>query len=184
MNLYNILSPLQRITADSPMMEHAFLTSDRRVERSRFDDVTITVNYGDRPFAAGRAVLPKWGFLVESPRMVAFRADAYAGRRFVETTMASVASEDGMPLTGSGRVRYYHAYGDDCRSLIMDSVREGGRGRILATDSPLARDAHARHPPGTSGWARRPSGLGRASRSSVHYIPSVPHGRRWKSEQE
>jgi hypothetical protein len=37
----------------------------------------ITVNYGARDFATGEAVLPQYGFVVESPRLVAIYARSY-----------------------------------------------------------------------------------------------------------
>ena len=112
LNTYKICSPLNRITSNTPMTYHAFLTSDRTVQRSRFGDVEITVNYGTQPYTSGAAILPQYGFLVESPTLVAFRANSYGGRTFSETTLALATSNDGNPISSSSAVDTYRAYGD------------------------------------------------------------------------
>jgi hypothetical protein len=109
LNTYRICSPLNKLTANTRMTDHQFLTSDRAAERSRFGDVVITVNYGSASYSAENAVLPRYGFLVESPRMVAFRANAYGGRAFSETTMLVVTSSDGKPIATSREVDTYRA---------------------------------------------------------------------------
>ena len=113
LNTYKICGPLNSITSNSPMTYHTFLTSDRTVQRSRFgDDVEITVNYGSTPYSWGSTVLPQYGFLIESPTHVAFRASAYGGRTFSQSTLAVVTSTNGMPIATSTAVSTYRAYGD------------------------------------------------------------------------
>lgn len=112
LNTYKICSPLNRMTANTPMTNHVFLTSDRLVQRSEFGDVVVTVNYGSAAYRAGDAVLPQYGFLVECPQMVAFRAISYAGRNFSEPTLAVLAGTDGKPISESDKVDTYRAYGD------------------------------------------------------------------------
>jgi hypothetical protein len=111
-NTYEILSPLNRLTAHTPMTGHAFLTGDRQVERTEFGGVRITVNYGEMPFRAENAVLPRYGFLIESPTLVAFHATEYAGRAFSQPTMLVARSIDGKPLGESANVRVHRAFGD------------------------------------------------------------------------
>jgi hypothetical protein len=111
-NTYEVLSPLNRITAHTPMTGHEFLTTDRKVERTHFGDVEITVNYGGIPYRMDHAVLPRYGFLIESPTFVAFHAIEYAGVRFSEPTMLTARSMDGKPLSKSGDVKLYPAFGD------------------------------------------------------------------------
>lgn len=111
-NTYEILSPLSRITAHTPMTAHEFLTPDRKVERSRFGDVEITVNYGEKPYRAGKTVLPRWGFLVQSPTFVAFYATEYRGKKLSSPTMLSAWAVDGKPLSKSANVRIHRAFGD------------------------------------------------------------------------
>lgn len=120
-NTYEILSPLNRITAHTPMTSHEFLTADRRVERTRFGDVVTTVNAGGIPYRMEHAVLPRYGFIVESPTYVAFHATEYAGKRFAQPTMLTARSLDGKPLATSRNVRIYKAFGD---SQVTISGRE------------------------------------------------------------
>jgi hypothetical protein len=111
-NTYEVLSPLNRITAHTPMTDHKFLTSDRKVEQAKFGDVNIVVNYGEKPYNAKNTVLPRWGFLVESPTFIAFHALKYRGKVFSEPTMLVVYSLDGKPLDISSNIHIYHAFGD------------------------------------------------------------------------
>jgi len=79
-NTWEVLSPLHRVTALSPMTDHRFLRADRRVERTRFaGEVEITVNYGPADYETTSALLPPYGFLVESPGVVAYYARRYRG---------------------------------------------------------------------------------------------------------
>lgn len=111
-NTYEILSPLNQITAYVPMTQHEFLTSDRRVERTQFDDVSITVNYGEKPYRTRNAVLPRWGFLVESPTFIAFHGVGYRGISFSKPAMFVVRSKDGRPLRSSDSIHVYRAFGN------------------------------------------------------------------------
>ena len=112
-NTYEVLSPLHRVTALMPMTDHRFLTADRSVEQTRFgDSVEITVNYGAQDYETARATLPRWGFLVESPTLIAFHARRYGRLRYREPSLFVVRSEDGKPLNSSGRVRIYRGFGD------------------------------------------------------------------------
>ncbi len=123
LNTYRICSPLNRLTADTPMTAHRFVTGDRMVQQSEFGDVRITVNYGAVPYAAPNAVLPEYGFLVESPRMVAFRATSYGERTFAEATMMVAVSKDGKPLAESGSIDTYRAYGDTAVTIAGKDIK-------------------------------------------------------------
>jgi len=85
--------------------------------------VKITVNYGSKPYRIGTADLPEYGFLVESPQMVAFRATSYGGRAFSEATMVVAASLDGKPLGASESVDTYRAYGDTLVTIAGKDFR-------------------------------------------------------------
>jgi len=112
-NTYEVLSPLCRDTALLPMTDHHFATADRKVENTQFGSgVHITVHYGAEDYATPHALLPEWGFLIESPRLVAFYARSYGGLRYDEPAMFAIRSLDGKPLAASGRVRIYHGFGD------------------------------------------------------------------------
>ena len=113
-NTYEVLSPLGRTTALMPMTDHRFVTPDRKVESTRFgNDVNITVNYGAADYSTPRAVLPQYGFLVESPTLVAFNARSYGGLKYADSALFVIRSLDGKPLASSHQVRIYHAFGDN-----------------------------------------------------------------------
>lgn len=112
-NTYEVLSPLHRLTALLPMSDHCFLNSNRTAESTRFGkDVEITVNNGSGDLVLKNAVLPQYGFLVESPTLVAFHARSYRALRFTRPTMLVVQSADGKKLKSSGKILMYPAFGD------------------------------------------------------------------------
>ncbi len=110
-NTYEVLSYLNRLTADIPMTDHAFVTPDHRVERSAFGDVQVVVNYGPESYEQGGTILPAYGFLVESPTFVAFHANRYNGVDYERSALFTARSLDGRPLADSARVRIYHGFG-------------------------------------------------------------------------
>ena len=122
-NTYEILSPLNRITARTPMTNHRFLTEDRTVEQTRFGDVTITVNYGEHAYHTGSAELPQYGFLVQSPCFEACYATVYESLKLSEPTMLVARSLDGKPLAESGNIKIYRAFGDRRLNLSGPKVR-------------------------------------------------------------
>lgn len=109
-NVWEVLSPLNAITAELPLDDHEFLTPDRLVQRTRFGDVTITVAYRAAEFE-GHSV-PAYGFVVESPTFVAFCATRFGGVEYDTPTMFTAKSLDERPLSESGQVRIYHGFGD------------------------------------------------------------------------
>ncbi len=113
-NTYEVLSPLGRVTALLQMTDHRFLTADRKVESTRFGTGTnITVNYGENDYRTMHAVLPPWGFVIESPTLVAFYARSYGGVKYADPALFVIRSMDGRPLTSSRQVRIYHGFGDN-----------------------------------------------------------------------
>src|SRR5206468_6928397 len=78
-NASEVLSPLHRLVAGRPMTGHRFLTPDRTVERTEFEGVRVTVNYGERDYVDGWTTLPKYGLRIESDRFVAFHATRFGG---------------------------------------------------------------------------------------------------------
>ncbi|MEK7405681.1 MAG: DUF5696 domain-containing protein [Acidobacteriota bacterium] len=112
-NTYEVLSPLHRLTALLPMTDHRFVTQDRRVERTRFGkDVEITVNYGPAEYEEPRFRLPQYGFVIESPALVAFHARRYRGLPYEDPPLFVLRSLDGRPLGSSRQVRIYRGFGD------------------------------------------------------------------------
>ena len=110
-NTWEVLSPLNAITAERVLTSHEFLTADRLVQRTRFGDVTITVAYG-KPAQVGENRIPAFGFLIESPGYLAFCATRYNGLEYAEPVLFTVRSLDHRPIAESGRVRIYHGFGD------------------------------------------------------------------------
>jgi outer membrane protein assembly factor BamB len=110
-NVWEVLSPLNRITAELPLDNHEFLTPDRLVQRTRFGDVTITVAF-DKPAEIGDHRVPANGFIVDSPQYIAFCATRYNGVDYDSPTLFTAQSLDGKPLAESASVRIYHGFGD------------------------------------------------------------------------
>ena len=111
-NTYEVLSPLNLLTALMPMTDHRFLTANRKAERTRFgQDVEITVNYDTADLVLKNAVLPQYGFLIESPTLVAFHARGYGAMKFTQPTMLVIRSTDGRPLKSSRNIQMYSAFG-------------------------------------------------------------------------
>lgn len=127
-NTYEVLSPLHRITALLPMTDHRFLTPDRRVETTRFgQDVNILVNYGPADYQAPQVTLPAYGFLIESPQLVAYYARRYRALSYQDPPLFVLRSEDDRPLASSRRVRIYHGFGDrrvEFRGKIVEVENE------------------------------------------------------------
>ena len=112
-NTYEVLSPLHRLTALLPMTDHRFLKPNRKAESTRFGkDVEITVNYDTSDLVLKNAVLPQYGFLIESPTLVALHARSYRTIQFTQPTMLVVQSLDKKNLKSSGNIRMYRAFGD------------------------------------------------------------------------
>ncbi len=110
-NTWEVLSPLNQITAEMPLASHEFLTADRLLQRTRFGDVTITVAY-EKPAKVGDDAIPAYGFVVESPRFIAFCATRFGGLDYATPTLFTARSLDGRPIAESSKVRVYHGFGD------------------------------------------------------------------------
>jgi len=120
-NTYEVLSPLNELTAQTPMTQHQFLTPDRKVERTVFGEsgnaVQVLVNASKTNYVCssklgGRLLLPPFGFLVESPTFIAFHALNWNGLRYDSPVMFTLRSIDNQPLSRSHQVRAFHAFGD------------------------------------------------------------------------
>jgi len=121
-NTYEILSPLNEMTARMRMTQHRFLTPDRKVQQSTFgegaDAVVVVVNEGKTPFtytsqSGGIVELPPYGFIADSRTFVAFHALSFGGLRYSAPAMFTLRSLDNRPLSRSRQVRVYHAFGSD-----------------------------------------------------------------------
>ncbi len=138
-NTYEVLSPLHAATARVPLTAHAFLTPDRKVQRSVFGEgegaLEVVVNGGPADYrhaskTGGEAVLPPFGFLVESPGFAAFHARAWDGLSYDDPPLFALTSLDGQPLARSKKVRVYHGFGDD-------RVRAAGAVRRVAKEDVI-----------------------------------------------
>ena len=129
-NTWEVLSHLHRAIGDSPMTDHRFLREDRSAETSSFDDVRVTVNYSDEPLTVGEALLGRCGFVVESPRFVAFFALRFGGVDYPQGACFTMRSLDGEPLFESRRMRVFHAFGEPTVRL-WDGLRDVEREAVL-----------------------------------------------------
>ncbi len=121
-NTYEILSPLNELTARMPLTQHQFLTPGRKVQRTRFgegaDAVEVVVNAEAREYEhatrwGGAVRLPESGFVVEAPTFLAFHALNWNGTSFAEPSLFVLRSLDQKPLDQSRKVRVFHGFGDD-----------------------------------------------------------------------
>jgi hypothetical protein len=112
-NTYEVLSPLNVLTAQVPMTDHEFVSAQPRVERSRFgEDVEIVVNYGPGAYEYRGVELPEYGFVVRSPTFWAFHATRFGQIEYEPSAMFVVQSLSERPITDCEKVRIYHAFGD------------------------------------------------------------------------
>jgi hypothetical protein len=127
-NTYEVLSPLNEITATMQMSQHEFLTPDLKVQRTVFEDgplaVEAIVNMSSSDYTCastlgGEVTVPPNGFLVESPLFIAFCALNWAGLNYDAPTLFTMRSLDGKPLGASRKVRIYHGFGNSDLQLGM-----------------------------------------------------------------
>jgi hypothetical protein len=139
-NTYEILSPLNELTAQVPMTQHQFLSPDRKVQRSVFGSgaaaVEVVVNASAREYkhaakTGGEVLLPPYGFVIEGPAFAAFHALSWNGQRYDAPAFFTLRSLDDKPLAQSARVRVYHGFGDA-------RIKLGGSVRTVAKEETLA----------------------------------------------
>lgn len=119
-NTHEILSPLNKLTAEMTMTRFDFMTPDKSVTTSVFQShnktVLATVNYGSNPYHAVSITgndyeIPKYGFLIESESFIAFNATLYNGVQYDEPVLFTLRSLDGKPVWASQQVQVYHGFG-------------------------------------------------------------------------
>lgn len=139
-NTYEVLSPLNEITAQMPMSQHQFLSSDYKVQRTVFgrgsSAVEVIVNKGDKEYRHrsktwGEILLPPYGFFVEGPSFVAFYARSWNSLRYEDPPLFTLRSEDGEPLDRSRHIRVYHGFGD-LRLKLGDTLYTVQREAIIS----------------------------------------------------
>ncbi|HIK59305.1 MAG TPA: hypothetical protein EYF98_01280 [Planctomycetes bacterium] len=111
-NTWEVLSYLHRAIGDSPMTDHRYLKDDRSAETTSFGDVRVTVNFSDEMLNVDGAILGRHGFVVQSPRFLAFHALRIGGINYPRGACFTLRSLDGEPLLQSQRIRVFHAFGE------------------------------------------------------------------------
>jgi hypothetical protein len=120
-NTYEVLSPLNELTAQMLLTQHRFLTPDYTVQHTVFGEgpnrVEVTVNmssqdYHCRAKIGGEVNLPSKGFLIESPTFAAFYARTWNGVAYDSAPLFTLRSLDGKELSSSRQIRVYHGFGD------------------------------------------------------------------------
>jgi hypothetical protein len=138
-NTHECLGPLNQISSRTKLARYGFLTADRTVRRTTFaNDVTVVVNGSDCPFELetagyGKAVLPPFGFVVESPEFVAFHATSWNGVEYERPVLFTLRALDDVRLAESRAVRCFHGFGD-ARLRWRDVIVEVQREEVLWVD--------------------------------------------------
>ena len=137
-NSYEVLSPLNRLTAEREMTSHCFLTADECVEQTTFGNVTITVNFGAQPYTcADGSVLPQYGFTVVSPSLEAFYAVRYNGVDYPDGAMFVLSTDDGSAIRSASKVTVYHAFGDGNIRWRGKLYSVSGKQELSVSDMPV-----------------------------------------------
>lgn len=112
-NTYEVLTQLNRRTAELEMTSHRFLTADETVEQTEFGSIRIIANFGRTPYEVKPGtVLPQYGFLVEAPDYAAYYATAYEGTDYPDGALFTLRSTDGSALDKASSVEVYHGFGN------------------------------------------------------------------------
>lgn len=113
-NTYEVLSPLNELTAMLPMTSHRFLTPDRLVEETVFgnNEVRVVINGSAHDVVIDGESLPPYGFIVKSPTFTAFHAKTWNGVKYPKSAMFTIRSLDNRALNEAIRLRIFHAFGE------------------------------------------------------------------------
>jgi hypothetical protein len=120
-NTHEILGPLHLATAQQRLTRFEFLAPDGSIRHAVYgegnDATHVTVNFGSSEATvntrlATDVLLPRWGFVVESPRAAAFYAKRWSGRNYRDGAMFTFAAVDGKNLGQANKVRVFHGFGD------------------------------------------------------------------------
>jgi len=130
-NAHEILSPLNKITAEMKLTRFDYLSADKTVTRSIFqkdnDTVIVFVNYGDADFrtvsdfSKKDIVLGQYGFTVESRDFVAFNAKEYDGKTYETPSLFTLKTLTKDPVWNSTQVQVFHGFGESQLSFNGDS---------------------------------------------------------------
>ncbi len=120
-NTHEILGPLHEATAFERLERFEFVTPDRAVRRVVYGEgrkqTEVVVNFGseDAPIQTrwgGTVLLPPWGFVVESPRFIAFHAKRWNGTEYPEGALFTLRVEKGRDFDHARGLRIFHGFGD------------------------------------------------------------------------
>ncbi len=120
-NTHEILGPLNRVTAHQRLTQLEPLTPDWRLRRAVYgqgaDATHVIANFGSseaevETHFGNKVKLPKWGFVVESPAIVAFYATQWNGIPYPNGAMFTLQPADGGTLPDAKQVRIFHGFGD------------------------------------------------------------------------
>lgn len=153
-NTHEILSPLNKVTAQMELARFDFLTSDKSVARSVFQGegktLIATVNYGAEPYRSvsiigGDFEIPQYGFVIESSDFIAFNASLYNGVKYEEPVLFTLRSLDGKPVWNSKEVKVYHGFGSP--ELAMGAFKYTvHQEATLLTEGSLDKKAKQKQP--------------------------------------
>lgn len=144
-NTYEVLSPLNELTARELMSSHQFLTADRQVQRTVFGqgskavEVTINLsaaNYACASKSGGKVRLPPYGFLVDSPTFVAFHALNWNGVNYSSAPLFTLRSLDNRPLARSRKVRVFHGFGSEDKLRVGVATYEVPKEAVVDATQP------------------------------------------------
>jgi hypothetical protein len=119
-NTQEILGPLHSETAFNRLGRLELLTPDRTVRQAVYGEgknaTKVIVNFGGTEAKisttlAGEAILPPWGFIVESPGFAAFYARRWGGIDYPNGALFTLQATDKKSLMQSGSIRIFHGFG-------------------------------------------------------------------------
>src|SRR4029077_10754780 len=83
----------------------------------------------------GNVLLPPYGFLAEAPTFIAFHASNWSGLDYQTPTLFTLRSLDNQPLSRSGEIRVFHAFGSD-RIRLGNTTQSVTRETVCRPTSP------------------------------------------------
>ncbi|HOL94312.1 MAG TPA: DUF6259 domain-containing protein [bacterium] len=119
-NTHEILGPLHAATAFQRLERFEFVTPDRSLRRAVYgkgrNRTEVVVNFGSADAAVqtrwgGAVWLPPWGFVVESPRFIAFHAKRWNGIDYPDGALFTLRVEKGRDFEHARGLRIFHGFG-------------------------------------------------------------------------
>ena len=134
-NVYEVVSPLNELTALEEMTGHTFLADKRPIEKMTYSNgMSIVCNRSETDFEYEQALLPPSGFLAVGPTFVAFYAKRYNGVDYPDGALFTLRALDGKSLDESGQIRVYHGFGEP-KLRIGQHIVEVSREQILTPNT-------------------------------------------------